>query len=82
MSVFGSEPARARSGNEAVRRFQSSSVGAAGEAASIDLAGEPIAGSLPQRALALVTEWAALHHDELLSNWERARREEPLAPLP
>ncbi|WP_422717979.1 DUF4160 domain-containing protein [Gaiella occulta] len=34
-------------------------------------------GSLPHRALALVVEWAALHREELLGNWERARREEP-----
>jgi hypothetical protein len=57
----------------------------AGDAASIDLAGELIAGSLPRRALALVAEWAALHQDELLANWERARRNEPLQvidPLP
>jgi len=51
------------------------------QAASIDLAGEVIAGSLPPRALTLVTEWAALHRDELLTNWERARRNEPLEPI-
>jgi hypothetical protein len=57
----------------------------AGEAASIDLAGDVIAGSLPRRALALVGEWAGLHREELLANWERARRNEPLQvidPLP
>jgi hypothetical protein len=32
-------------------------------------------------ALTLVAKWAALHHDELLANWERARREEPLEPI-
>lgn len=30
-------------------------------------------GSLPPRALALVIEWAALHREELLENWERLR---------
>jgi hypothetical protein len=40
-----------------------------------------IGGSLPNRALALVIEWAQLHQDELLANWERARREEPLLPI-
>ena len=53
----------------------------AGEAASVDFAGEPIAGSLPRRALALVSEWAAIHQDELRANWERARRDEPLQPI-
>lgn len=53
----------------------------AGQAASIDFAGELIAGSLAPRALALVAEWATLHHDELVANWERARRDEPLQPI-
>jgi uncharacterized protein DUF4160 len=56
-----------------------------GQAASIGLDGELVAGSLPRRALALVAEWAVLHQDELLANWERARREEALQsiePLP
>jgi hypothetical protein len=53
----------------------------AGQAASVDFAGAVIAGSLPRRALALVAEWAALHHDELLANWEHTRREEPLEPI-
>ncbi len=56
-----------------------------GQAASVDFAGELIAGSLPRRALELVREWASLHQDELEANWERARRSEPLQsiePLP
>ena len=53
----------------------------AGHVASVDFAGEVIAGSLPRRAAALVAEWVALHQDELLENWERARREEPLQPI-
>ncbi len=41
-------------------------------------------GSLPPRALGLVTEWAAMHRDELTANWGRAREKLPLvavAPL-
>jgi len=53
----------------------------AGQAASVDFSGELIAGSLPPRARALVAEWAALHEDELLANWERARSDEPLQPI-
>lgn len=34
--------------------------------------------SLESRALQFVREWAALRHDEILANWERARRNEPL----
>jgi hypothetical protein len=42
-------------------------------------------GPLPTRALRLVREWAQLHSDELLANWQRAVGDEPLAtiaPLP
>jgi hypothetical protein len=41
-------------------------------------------GQLPPKALSLVVEWAALHQDELLSDWELAElRTElnPIAPL-
>ena len=34
---------------------------------------EVLAGSLPRRAQALVLEWAAIHREELIQNWERAR---------
>ncbi|HVR99930.1 MAG TPA: DUF4160 domain-containing protein [Thermoanaerobaculia bacterium] len=39
---------------------------------------EVLEGGLPHRAQALVLEWAALHRDELTSNWARAR--EGVAP--
>lgn len=29
-----------------------------------------LAGSLPSRANALVLEWASIHRDELMKNWE------------
>ncbi len=37
-----------------------------------------IAGKLPNRAHAMVLEWASMHKDELLSNWEMAAVPEPL----
>ncbi len=43
-----------------------------------------IAGSLPPRALGLVTEWAALHRGDLLRCWDQVRRHLPpdrVAPL-
>lgn len=49
------------------------------------LTGEVLHGWLPRRALALVSEWTELHRDELLADWERAERAEPLVsiePLP
>ena len=39
-------------------------------------------GRLSPRALGLVVEWAVRHQEELLANWERARRGEPLKPIP
>jgi hypothetical protein len=47
--------------------------------------GQVLQGSLPRRALRLVHEWSELHRDELLADWERAERAEPLVsiePLP
>lgn len=41
-------------------------------------------GSLPPRALGLVIEWAAIHVEELLLDWELAAKRQPLnriAPL-
>lgn len=38
-------------------------------------------GDLPRRAMALVLEWAALHRQELRSNWEWARLGTPLQPI-
>ena len=40
-----------------------------------------INGRFPKRASALVREWNVLHKAELLANWERARRKEPLTPI-
>ena len=38
-------------------------------------------GRLAPRAHGLVTEWASQHRTELLENWERARRHEPLESI-
>jgi uncharacterized protein DUF4160 len=41
-------------------------------------------GRLSPRVLGLVTEWAALHQQELRENWRLARQQSPLrtiAPL-
>jgi hypothetical protein len=57
----------------------------AGQRASIAVDGAVLAGTLPARALRLAREWTALHEDELLANWNRARaheRLEAIDPLP
>lgn len=33
-----------------------------------------LAGTLPSRALGLVIEWASQHQNELIENWNTARR--------
>jgi hypothetical protein len=41
-------------------------------------------GKLPPRALGLVMEWASQHQQELLNDWELARKNQPpkrIAPL-
>jgi Domain of unknown function (DUF4160) len=54
-----------------------------GEDASIAIGSlEVLAGSLPDRALRLVREWASLHRVELEKDWQRARAGEPLKPIP
>ncbi|MHB1594292.1 MAG: DUF4160 domain-containing protein [Streptosporangiaceae bacterium] len=56
----------------------------AGRRASVAMDGEVLAGRLEPRALQFVREWAKLRQGEILANWVRARRNEPLrgiAPL-
>lgn len=38
-------------------------------------------GKLPPRVLGLVSEWAALHREELIENWQRARQHEVLVSI-
>ncbi|MFH1386077.1 MAG: DUF4160 domain-containing protein [bacterium] len=38
-------------------------------------------GRLPPRVLGLVIEWAALHKDELIKEWELAKQQKPLFPI-
>ena len=51
-----------------------------GDEAMIDIqSGAVIRGSLSRRTLSLVNEWRELHVDELMDNWQRASRRQPLA---
>ena len=38
-------------------------------------------GKLPPRALGMVIEWAAIHQDELLDDWELASSNQPLRKI-
>ncbi|MPZ18468.1 MAG: DUF4160 domain-containing protein [Luteitalea sp.] len=51
---------------------------------SVEVETNTVHGSFPPRALRHVLEWAGLHKQELLDNWELARQGQPLkqiAPL-
>ena len=51
---------------------------------SVELESRAIHGEFPERALRLVLEWANLHKQELIENWQLARQGQPLkrvAPL-
>lgn len=38
-------------------------------------------GALSPRVRGLVVEWASMHQEELMADWERARMQEPLEPI-
>jgi hypothetical protein len=51
---------------------------------SVEVESGEVHGQFPARALRLVLEWASLHREELIENWELARQGRPLrriAPL-
>jgi len=51
---------------------------------SVEMESGTIHGEFPARALSLVLEWANLHKQELIENWQLARQGEPvkrIAPL-
>jgi Domain of unknown function (DUF4160) len=54
----------------------------AGRRAAVSADGVVLAGSLESRALGFVQEWARLRHNEIVANWERARKNEPLLAIP
>ena len=51
---------------------------------SVEIESGTIHGEFPPRALRLVLEWASLHRQELIENWQIAKQGQPLkriAPL-
>jgi hypothetical protein len=51
---------------------------------SVEIESGKIHGEFPARALRLVLEWADLHRQELIENWQLAKQGQPLkriAPL-
>jgi hypothetical protein len=43
--------------------------------------GEMVSGELSVRTVRIVQEWAVRHRDELMDNWERAVKLEPLKQI-
>jgi len=53
-----------------------------GDEVEIDISGlDVLRGEMKRRALGLVLEWAQLHRDELLTDWELARQGLPLQTI-
>lgn len=51
----------------------------AGYKALVDIqSGYVFKGALPSRQLKFVLAWGAMHHDELMQNWELAKGNQPL----
>jgi uncharacterized protein DUF4160 len=48
---------------------------------TVEIQSGHVRGEFPTRALRLVLEWASLHTQELVANWERARRREKLTRI-
>jgi len=40
-----------------------------------------ISGRLPPRAMGMVMEWAGIHQQELLADWNQVQDQQPPAPL-
>ena len=49
--------------------------------ARVDIRTGVVRGNLPPPARRMLTEWATAHRAELLDNWDRARRKEPLVRI-
>ena len=50
--------------------------------ATIEIETGSVGGSLSRRVLQLVNEWRELHQPELLEDWQLARSNKPLKPIP
>jgi hypothetical protein len=49
---------------------------------TIEIQSGLVTGKMARRALNMLFDWLDEHRDELLQNWERARKSEPLQQVP
>lgn len=45
---------------------------------TVEIATGRVTGTMSRQAMNLIWAWLDLHRDELMTNWEKARRQEPL----
>jgi hypothetical protein len=50
--------------------------------ATIEIASGRVQGQMSKHALQLIWTWLELHSDAIQEDWELARRQEPLKPIP
>ena len=48
---------------------------------TVSIADGVVTGQFPRRALSHVLEWYQEHREELMLDWDRAPRHEPLSPI-
>jgi len=53
-----------------------------GQRISVHICDGAVTGRFPRRAQAHVLEWLELNRDALLEDWDLAREDEPLKPIP
>lgn len=49
---------------------------------TVEIRGGAVTGTMSKWALRLVLEWAELHEEDLMRNWNFARVHKPLEPVP
>ena len=49
---------------------------------TVEIRGGAVTGSMSKRALRMVLEWADLHEDALIRNWQLACEHKPLEQVP
>ena len=49
---------------------------------TVEIRGGTVTGTMSKRALRLVLEWAEIHEEALMQNWDLAREHKALVPIP
>lgn len=49
---------------------------------SIEIETGLVTGKMSRRALRMLFDWLEIYEEELIENWERAEKRQPLRPIP